>query len=132
LLGDARHWADPLSRERRRAWEQWRAKIFARWPWYLRFGRRPSGWFAFEAPRLIVAAGLIEAELDAMGDLELVHRVDADEKERHEIESVWLGHVHNFGVEKAREIFQVPRWFIDRVEAAPPAEPQRRQLALAR
>jgi hypothetical protein len=126
VLGDPVHWADPLDPEREAAWRQWAPKIFARWSCYGRHGDRPSAYLDFELPALLMAA--VEAgtitmrQVRDMSPLEAVYAVDADKNERHEIQQIWMKHIRNVGAARARKIFDVPQWFIDKIEAVTPID----------
>jgi hypothetical protein len=87
IIGEPRHWADPFDPERRRAWREWRERIFARWASRLgHYGERPQAWFAFD---LRVPKCVTVDELRAMSREEIVYRFAAGPNEKIEIEEQW-------------------------------------------
>ena len=52
ILGDGRHWSDPLDPERRATWRDHRDAIITRWVKPFRPGWRPAAWFDFDLPEL--------------------------------------------------------------------------------
>ena len=125
MLGDqgshGRFWADPYDPEREQAWLAWRERLRVRWPYGWGFGDRPDAWVCFELPRIMLEAidakRFTKKEIDGWPTLEeTVYWLDADEKEREQIETEWRKDIRLFGVDGDHD---VPAWFLHR--ECPPA-----------
>jgi len=119
-----RPWPSSRSPGRRQAWQQWRDRIRARWPFSWSYGRRPDAWFDFEAPRLLRRLGKTSAD---MSEEEVVWWTDADADERALIEENWRTEIAAASRKDALELsahgisprviavgWGVPGWFYDR------------------
>jgi hypothetical protein len=128
LLGEGRHWSDPFDPEREAAWQAWRERLKARWPFGWSHGERPDAWFYFDAPTLYDASDLSAADYLTMSSEEEVYHLDADAAERASIEETWrqnLGHVLRYFPTRpadaadtprqwAIESWGIPGWFFDK------------------
>jgi hypothetical protein len=114
VLNDGRYWPNEFDPVRRHCWFAIRDKLYARWPFSCKHGKRLGGWWSFEAPALFdkaLAEGrFTEKQAETMDDEELVYWLDAGPDEKASIESGWAHRVrYDYGLDA------VPQWFQDRV-----------------
>ena len=123
-------WPSRRSPARRQAWLAWRDRIRTRWRHAWSHGRRPSAWWAFDAPALLAKRDDLTTEaIEAMTDIELVYVLDAGPAERRDIEDDWHRAIEHAadatGGDRAAwrahatdpEAWDVPGWFFDRIVA---------------
>ncbi|MCO5058604.1 MAG: hypothetical protein M9905_12150 [Rhizobiaceae bacterium] len=119
ILGDGRHWSDPLDPERRATWRDHRDAIITRWVKPFRPGWRPAAWFDFDLPELAKRASPWRAEAlerwasdpeEHIPTSEFVHALrSTTDEERAGIEAKWRKVLASGMPGCAR--LQVPRWF---------------------